>query len=304
MHLLKTLLLFASVGLMGIANAQSMQELEACQALVVDSENDYNAEIYTECGFSDLQTAIAYWVPLAEENGWANALYEIYTRHTTYPNIKKYLYKAAELHHPKALIIVADELFQQKKIPEAMRYYSAAIQSGDLDEDSQGLITGRLAMLYADPNSPYYDIAKALPLLQKASQQRQALPNNVMGFLTLFGLAGVPQDAEEAFKYYWRAVLLDCPAAEENLGFFLLAREQKIDLKTLVQELSARTYSCNAVPQTSISSAPYHITFTPKQCADLNYYAQRLVDTALPFKGKEECAYSADMGNIAEILSK
>lgn len=304
MKLLKTLLCCASVSLINMAYAQSMQELDTCQNIVLESEEEYNAETYEECGFNDLQTAIAYWGPMAEQNKWGNASYEIYVRHPDYPNIKKYLYRAAEFGHPKSLVIVADELFEQGKIPQAMRFYSVAIQQGTLDEEDQGKITGRLALLYADPSSPYYDIQKAIPLLQKAAQQRQALPNNVLGKLTLFGEFGLQQNAEEAFKYFWRAILLGCPAAEENLGFFTLAGQRQLDNKTLFNEISARAYSCDPVPETSIDKPPYHLTFTPQQCADINYYAQRLVDTSLPFTGKEECAFSSDMGTMANILSK
>ena len=303
MKLLKTLLCCISVLVFSSANAQSMQDLESCQSIVLQSEDDYNADIYEECWFNDLQTAIAYWGPVAEQNKWHNALYEIYTRHPDYPNIKKYLYKAAEFGHPKALLAVGDELYEQGKIPLAMRYYNAAIQ-GDLDEETQGKITGRLAILYADPNSSYFDIQRAIPLLKKASLQRQALPNNILGKLTLFGQAGIQQNAEEAFKYFWRAILLGCPAAQENLGFFLLARERQIDNATLYNEINKRAYSCDPVPETTAPKEPYHLTFTPQQCADINYYAQRLVDTALPFTGKEECAFSTDMGDMANFLSK
>ena len=283
--------------------AQSIQELETCQNLVLESETEYDSTTYDECGFNDLRNAIAYWAPLAEQNKWANALYEIYKRHPDYPSIKNYLYKAAQLGQSNAMVLVGHELFDQDKIAEAMRYYNIAIH-GDLDEQTQGDITGRLAMLYANPNGPYYDIDKALPLLQKAALQRQAKPNNILGILSLFGMGGMPQNAEESFKYFWRAILLGCPAAEENLGFFLLAKDKKINNTTLRQEMMARAYSCDSVAETSTDYPPYHFTFSPQQCADLNYYAQRLVDTSLPFTGKDECAFSSDMGQMADFLSK
>lgn len=286
-----------------LAFAQSIQELDACQSIIEASENEYDAQVYTECGFNDLQTAVAYWAPTAEQNGWKTALYEIYLRHNSYPTTKNYLYKSAQLGYAPALVLVGDEFFEQNKVPEAMRYYNVAIR-GDLDLETQGKITGRLALLYSDPKSSYYDTKKALPLLQKAALQRHALSNNVLGFLSLFGQGNVQQNAEEAFKYFWRAALLGCPAAEENLGFFNLARDRKIDNKTLFSEIAMRTYSCDAVEQTSIDKTPYHFTFTPQQCADINYYAQRLVDTSLPFTGKEECAFSADMGDMADFLSQ
>ena len=303
MKLLKTLLCCASASMISMAYAQSMLELDVCQNLVLESETEYDSTTYDECGFSDLRTAIAYWAPLAEQNKWGNALYEIYKRHSDYPNIKHYLYQAAQAGQSDALVLTGHELFDQGKITEAMRYYNIAIRS-DLDEATQGAITGRLSMLYANPNGPYYDLEKALPLLQKAALQRQAQPNNVLGVFSLFGMGGMPQNPEESFKYFWRAILLGCPAAEENLGFFLLAKDKKINVATLQKEMMARAYSCDSVPENSTNYPPYHLDFNPQQCADLNYYAQRLVDTSLPFTGKDECAFSADMGQMADFLSK
>ena len=47
---------------------------------------------------------------------------------------------------------------------------------------------------------------------------------------------------------------------------------------------------------------PYHLTFTPKECSDILYYAERLVDTNQPFTGKTECRFSADMDKTADLL--
>ena len=49
---------------------------------------------------------------------------------------------------------------------------------------------------------------------------------------------------------------------------------------------------------------PYHLSFTSKECADILYYAERLVDTKLPFTGKKECRFSADMDKTADLLMK
>ncbi len=304
MKILYAFLFVESLIVSALALAQAEMELENCQNLLVASEEEYNADVYAECGFADSQTVLKYWGPLATQHEWKTALYEIYRYQKNNMPTQEYLQKSAQLGYAPALIAVGDELFQQKKIPEAMRYYNSAIHSGDLSDENQGKITGRLAMLYADPDSPYFDMQKALPLLQKAALQRQALPNNVLGMLSLFGQYGVAQNAEEAFKYFWRAILLGCPAAEENLGFFLMAKERYIDNATLYKEIFARTYSCEAVSETSVNQPLYHLSFTRKQCADINYYAERLVDTTLPFTGKEECAFSADMGEMTEFLSQ
>jgi len=302
MHLIK-LLTVSTILAATVAVAQTPQELENCQTLISAAEEEDNPEVYVECGFNEPHTALTYWAPLAERNEWPKALYQIYKTHNTFPVVKGYLYKAAQLGYTPAIVAVGDEFFDQGKIPEAMRYYNAAVRA-DLDEETQGKITGRLALLYADPKSSYYDMKKALPLLQKASLQRHALSNNVLGTLSLFGRDGMPQNAEESFKYFWRAILLGCPAAEENLGFFLMARDHYIKNATLEQEVLARTYSCDPVEKTSISDPPYHLKFDAQQCASINYYAQRLVDTSLPFTGKTECAFSSDMGQMADFLSQ
>ena len=49
---------------------------------------------------------------------------------------------------------------------------------------------------------------------------------------------------------------------------------------------------------------PYHLSFTARECSDILYYAERLVDTNLPFTGKEECKFSADMDKATDLLMK
>ena len=301
MTFLKSVLCFSCLGLILSAQAQFAQDTEACEPLIAAAEQESSPEVYEECGFNDVQTAFVFWAPLAEQSKWKNALFELYRRHPAYPGIKAYLYKAAEFGHPSALVLVGDELFDAGKIPEAMRYYNAAIR-GDLTEEEQGKITGRLAMLYADPKSTHYDTQKAVPLLKKAALQRQPLPNNVLGAFALFGMNNVQQNPEEAFKYFWRAILLGCPAAEENIGLFQLARQKKIDIPTLNTEIMKRAYSCEKVDSPGINS--YHLTFSQKECSDINYYAEHLVDTSLPFTGKVECSFSADMTEMADFLSQ
>ena len=46
----------------------------------------------------------------------------------------------------------------------------------------------------------------------------------------------------------------------------------------------------------------YRFTFTQKECSDILYYAERLVDTKLPFVGKKECGFSGDMDKTTELL--
>jgi len=303
MKKLKAFLLTTCLCVAGGAYAQFAQDIEGCEILVANAETEPANEIYAECGFDDVQTAFVHWAPLAEQRRWKNAMYELYSRHPNYPGIKTFIYKAAEFGHPEALLYVGDELYEQGKISEAMRYYNRAIH-GNISDESQGRITGRLGVLYANPESSYYDYKKAVPLLRKAAQQRNPLANNIMGVYTLLGQNGVRRDPQEAFKYFWRAALLGCTAAEENLGFFMLGHQRQISGEVVSQEVSDRLYSCDGVSTTRNNLPIKHFTFSPKECANINYYAERLVDTTLPFVGKEQCAFSADMNEMADFLTK
>ncbi len=303
MRNLKAFLLATCLCISGISYAQFEFDVDGCETLIADAELEPSKTIYSECGFDDVQTAFVHWAPLAEQQRWKNAMYEIYSRHPNYPGIKTFIYKAAEFGHPEALVYVGDELFDQGKISEAMRYYNRAVR-GNLSEATQGRITGRLGALYANPESSYFDYKKAIPLLRKAALQRDALSNNIMGVYTLLGQNGVRRDPQEAFKYFWRAALLGCKAAEENLGFFMLGHQRQISSDMVTQEVSDRLYSCDELLTTHNNLPIKHFTFSPKECANINYYAERLVDTALPFVGKEECSFSADMNEMADFLTK
>lgn len=51
-----------------------------------------------------------------------------------------------------------------------------------------------------------------------------------------------------------------------------------------------------------LNITPYHLSFTPSECSSILYYAERLVDTNLPFVGKQECGYSGDLDAATQLL--
>ena len=66
-----------------ISNANAASTLDACQTQVAAAEQEPNEAVYLTCGFNNFKTALGYWAPLAEKNGWKAALYQIY-RHYIY----------------------------------------------------------------------------------------------------------------------------------------------------------------------------------------------------------------------------
>ena len=386
--------------------AQTLSANLECQEAVRAGENTRNPAVYTACGFNERQKAFGEWALWAEKEKAGQALYEICVRHPEAYQAKSYCQKAADLGNGPALLQVANQLYAQKNYTGAAGLYTRALASPLLTEAEKGDVAQKMGLLYLNPNSSYYNPAKGMPLIERAVGRRGAEANNLMGVYALFGMQGVPQNAEKSFEYLWRAVLLGCPAAEENLGLWHLAKQKKIDAKTALQEMSARMFSCvapeyvppadpkktdcncaevtererlaalypyrllavaedlksatlqdkkgdsfNAEVGTQLTDSvkvseirgkavvlvsqngrmvlnlapvdncpqlcqqqkegtaalaktikPYRLTFTPKECADILYYAERLVDTHLPFTGKSECSFSADMDKTTDIL--
>ena len=51
-----------------------------------------------------------------------------------------------------------------------------------------------------------------------------------------------------------------------------------------------------------IAIRPYHLTFTEQECATIDYYAKKLMDTNLPYVGKKECHNNTEMDETTKLL--
>ena len=236
--------LFCSLAILTFksAYAQVSSLTIPCQEAARTAETIRNDEIYTKCGFDNRKKALGEWAVWAEAEKSGQALYEICLRH----KMETYCQKAVEFGNGPALLRRANKLYTEKKYAEAAALYTRALPSPLLTTVEKGQIAQNMGILYLDKTSTYYNPQKGVPLIEKATQMRGAEANNIMGVYSLFGLNGVKRSPEKSFEYLWRAILLGCPAAEENLGLFHLARQKKIDNQTLYDEMAKRTLSCEA----------------------------------------------------------
>lgn len=408
MHFRK-ILLFCCLGYSALAFAQIMPNDAQCQKAVLEAEKQRNPQVYSQCGFNDAGKAFVHWKNWAERNNAFQAMYELCVRYPEAPESISLCQKAALGGNGPALIHLADKLYEQKKYMEAFQSYTQALKSPLLTSDEKGSIAEKIGVLYLDPQSSYYNPSKGFPLIEKATRQRGALANNIIGAYSMFGLEKQPIDQKKAFEHLWRAVLLGCPNAEENLGLFYLVHQKKIALADARQLAKDKIFTCqsfgapvrkeytnivqrncdcvrvmqkehlaqlNPYRLLSISAnsavlqdkngqhfsvvkdtvlpdgnrvseihksaliliegkkrqiltlapdescvqycknrqkpkqeknplpdvEPYHLTFTPSECSDLLYYAERLVDTNLPFTGKKECGYSGELDEATKLL--
>lgn len=392
-------LLFLSAALccwIGGAAAQEKNtpDIAQCEEMLVRAETEPDATVYDSCGFNDELRAWNTWAPFASSRQLKIALFELCHRYPEHTYHELYCDKSAQLDYAPALMEMGFIKLKADDVPAAQQYFTRALKTGNLTAEDSGRISAALGLLYTTENSPYYQPEVGLALLSTAATARSAEANNALGYYYFAGKHGLKQNMQEALTSFWRAILLGCPAAEENLGAFHLARQNKVteadalnyirpqaltcqpaakkavpaptfrpncpcdeirrqdsvfkskkylyitylpeEVGAVVRDLQGKEYPVKVgtflpdgsfvseihpralalqrdntrillnryhtgecvtyclqpqkITPPSVHIMPYRLQFTPQECADITYYAEHLVDTSLPYTGKEECA--------------
>ena len=406
---LKSVLFCFSMMFSVAVSARDSSHMDFCYDAILQAEQQRNPQVYSQCGFDDVNYAVVKWASWAKENNAYQAMYELCMRHPNHRESANLCELAVLGGNGSALLNQGNKQYAEKNYIQALQSFTQALRSPLLTDEEKGQISEKIGTLYLDKNSTYYNPKKGLPLIEKATQQRSALANNIIGVYSMLGLEGQKVNMEKSFEYLWRSVLLGCSNAEENLGLFYLLHQNKItsnDVRKLVsdkiltcqsdnekKELSDRKYlqsNCdcektkmmeelvsrypyrlisveadktaailkdennrqfsvsinsvlpngavvNEIRKTAVillnnrvrqtlnlapdeacveycfakqkvqtsdlpNVEPYHLSFTPSECSSILYYAERLVDTNLPFVGKQECGYSGDLDAATQLL--
>lgn len=221
--------------------------VEECELSISKAELNKDETAYTRCGFDDEVMAFSKWSGFVSQKQLKKGMFELCMRHPTHEYGPIYCQKSADLGYGPALAELGHLAMQEGTAESALRYYTRALASKQLNEEQEGKVAEQLGLYYLQTGD-HYAPAKGVAFMTAAAKKRSALANNAMGYLSYTGDLGVKQDSKEAFTYFWRAVLLDCPAAEENVGMFHLARLQKITSQTASVYMKQKALSCQATP--------------------------------------------------------
>lgn len=233
------LLSFLFVGVSGVALATT--DYETCTKLIsdFDSGKTNDVRIFDECGFNDEKLTWSRWAPFASQKKSKRALYEICKRYPHHLYHDMYCQKAYATGYGPSLVHKAFQIAKKGDINQVFKLVNQAVETGDLGVEDKGLIAEIFAVYYLKNNDEKYKT-----YLQSASENRSALANHISGILLYGSSDGKVENTREAFNHIWRAILLGCESAQENLGLYHLAKQGKISVQEAKEMMRQKMYSC------------------------------------------------------------
>ena len=233
------LLTFLFMGISGIVFAET--DYETCTKLILDYDSGKTDDIhiFDECGFNDEKLTWSRWAPYASQKKSKRALYEICKRYPNHLYHDMYCQKAYATGYGPSLVYKAVQTARKGDINQAFKLVNQAIEAGDLGVEEKGMIAETFAIHYLKNNDEKYKT-----YLQSASENRSALANHISGILLYMASDGKVENTKEAFNHIWRAILLGCESAQENLGLYHLAKQGKISVQEAKDMMQQKMYSC------------------------------------------------------------
>lgn len=248
---------FISLFLASAAVAQTVGQVkENCRLSVAKAEVHDDAGVYDRCGFNNEQTAWNTWAGWVSQKQYKKALYQLCVRWPHHPYSDLYCEKSANLGYGPAIAEQGHRLMAKGLSDTAMGYYARALKTRTLSDEQEGQVATQIGLYYLNGENKAYSPAKAVAFFESASKKRSALANNALGYLTFTGELGVQENEQRAFEYLWRGILLGCPAAEENLGLFHLARLKKITKEMAAAHMKKTAFTCQPTDIKAMQAKP------------------------------------------------
>lgn len=218
-------------------------DFEKCETQLMQLEESTdivdNVALYDACGFTNEQVVWSKWAPYASRKLARKMLYEICYRYPNHTYHQMYCDKAFQSGYGPSVAYKAIKLLKQNNGDLGLRVASVAAESGELNLVQSGALSEAIAVYYLKQNNERFK-----DYLQLATTQRSALANHISGVLLYLSSDGTLESSRQAFDHIWRAILLDCTAAQENLGLFHLVLQKKIDIKLAKEMMKKNMFSC------------------------------------------------------------
>ena len=242
MNLLKKYLFLSVLFVPFSSHAQSYAEL-SCEEIFERLETGElsDSSLYDKCGFLSEDMVWNKWAGFVSEKKMRRAIYEICIRFPSHEYHELYCDKAIQMEYPPAFIYAGEQAISKGDFQTGYNYLTKALSTQQLTNKEEGKVLEILGVHYLKTSDP-----KAAAYIDKASQKESALANNLLGINYYIRKDENLANEEILMEYFWRAILLGCKKAEENVGLVQLAKQGKITYEKALSEMKKNMYSCDA----------------------------------------------------------
>ncbi len=216
-------------------------EPDECFDLLARAETGEVTDInpYDACDFDDEEVAWEVWAPYASKHDYKRALFELCERYPKHVYHDIYCEKSATLGYGPALAYKAETLLKKGAGESGLRWATQAIETKELSDVQTGRLLETIGVYYLNKNDQRFQ-----SYLEQAAIRRSALANHILGAMAFSAENLTEKTKKEAFMYIWRAILLGCTHAQENLGLFHLERQKKLPLESAQQMMKSKMLTC------------------------------------------------------------
>ena len=243
--------------LCGVCQAElTVQQKQDCRILLDFAEKSTKSEnwVYDDCGFADPDTAWYEWAPYVSQKQYPKALYQLCKRYPDHEYGPLYCTKAAQLNSVQAIYSLAKQAKKEKDYKTYESYLRDIIQM--TFEDEQSLNASYIRQAYFELAQLYYRNEKdekkrqnIIPYLQKSADMGAIKAASTLAIL-LYKNPHI--DATKMYEdYLWKAIMKDCPAAEEFLGLMDMVQNKKISAKEFDATSNKLLFTCNPTVRTT-----------------------------------------------------
>ncbi|MBQ8250901.1 MAG: hypothetical protein IJY92_03185 [Alphaproteobacteria bacterium] len=242
MNLLKKCLFLSALFIPFSGQANSYAEL-SCEEIFQKLETGEltDSSLYDKCGFLNEDLVWNKWAGYVSEKKMRRAIYEICIRFPLHEYHELYCDKAIQMEYPPALVYAGEKAINKGDFQTGYNYLTRALSTQQLTNKEEGKVLEILGVHYLKTADP-----KAAAYIDKASQKESALANNLLGINYYIRKDEDLANEEILLEYFWRAILLGCKKAEENVGLVHLTKQGKITYERALAEMKKNMYSCEA----------------------------------------------------------
>ena len=242
MNLLKKCLFLSALFVPFSGQTQTYAEL-TCEEVFEKLETGEltDSSLYDKCGFLNEDLVWGKWAGFVSEKKMRRAIYEICIRFPSHEYHELYCDKAIQMEYPPALIYAGEQAISKGDFQTGYNYLTKALSTQQLTSQEEGKVLEILGVHYLKTSDQ-----RAAAYIDKAAQKESALANNLLGINYYIRKDDDLANEEILMEYFWRAILLGCKKAEENVGLVQLEKQGKITYEKALTEMKKNMYSCDA----------------------------------------------------------